>query len=166
MITRSDRPRLAVVSFYNSLKLTLLAHELWFDSLRELGIFLFTTGCRTALGPTHLPIQCVLGVLSVGVKWRGRESDRWPPSSAEVKECVELNLHSPNTPSLCGDRLKKKHRDKFNITSIFTLIICSINFGWELPLIAMISLVLSLSPLWIRDPATCRNISLHFTQHF
>jgi hypothetical protein len=29
----------------------------------------------------------------------GRETDHSPPSSAEVKEWVELYLHSPNTPS-------------------------------------------------------------------
>jgi hypothetical protein len=29
----------------------------------------------------------------------GREADHSPPSSAEVKEGVELYLHSPNTPS-------------------------------------------------------------------
>jgi hypothetical protein len=31
----------------------------------------------------------------VGVKRPGREVDHSPPSSAEVKECVELYLHSP-----------------------------------------------------------------------
>jgi hypothetical protein len=35
----------------------------------------------------------------------GREADHSPPSSAEVKEWVELYLHSPNTPSWRGDRL-------------------------------------------------------------
>jgi hypothetical protein len=29
------------------------------------------------------------------VKGPGREADQSPPSSAEVKECVELYLHSP-----------------------------------------------------------------------
>jgi hypothetical protein len=33
---------------------------------RELGIFLFTTASRTALGPTQLPIQWVPGALSLG----------------------------------------------------------------------------------------------------
>jgi hypothetical protein len=33
---------------------------------------------------------------------QGREADHSPPSSAEVKECVELYLHSPNTPSWRG----------------------------------------------------------------
>jgi hypothetical protein len=34
-------------------------------------------------------------VLSLGVKWPGREADHSPPSSDEVKEWVELHLHSP-----------------------------------------------------------------------
>jgi hypothetical protein len=32
----------------------------------------------------------------------GCEADHSPPSSAEVKEWVELHLHSPNTPSWRG----------------------------------------------------------------
>jgi hypothetical protein len=32
---------------------------------------------------------------SLGVKRPGCEADHSPPSSAEVKECVELYLHSP-----------------------------------------------------------------------
>jgi hypothetical protein len=39
-----------------------------------------------------------------------------PPSSAEVKECVELYLHSPNTPSWRGAQLKISHRDNFTFT--------------------------------------------------
>jgi hypothetical protein len=35
----------------------------------------------------------------------GREADHSPPSSAEVKEWVELYLHSPNTPSWRGSQL-------------------------------------------------------------
>jgi hypothetical protein len=38
----------------------------------------------------------------LGVKRPGREADHSPPSSAEVKECLELYLHSPNTPSWHG----------------------------------------------------------------
>jgi hypothetical protein len=33
-----------------------------------------------------------------GVRRSGREVDHSPPSSAEVKECVELCLHSYHTP--------------------------------------------------------------------
>jgi hypothetical protein len=70
-----------------------------FDSRRELGLFPFTTVSRTALGPTQPPIQWVPGAPSLGVKRPGREADHSSPSSANVKECVELYLHSPNTPS-------------------------------------------------------------------
>jgi hypothetical protein len=58
-------------------------------------IFLSTTASRTALGPIQPPIQRVPGTLSLGVKWPGREADHSPPSSTEVKECVELYLHFP-----------------------------------------------------------------------
>jgi hypothetical protein len=50
----------------------------------------------------------------LGVKRPGRQADHSPPSSAEVKECVELQLHSPNTPSWRGAQLK--HRDTFTFT--------------------------------------------------
>jgi hypothetical protein len=66
-----------------------------FDSRRGLGIFLFTNVSRNVLGPTRPPIQRIPEVLSLGVKRPGREADHSPPSSAEVKECVELYLHSP-----------------------------------------------------------------------
>jgi hypothetical protein len=48
-----------------------------------------------ALGPTQPPIQWVPGALSLGVKWPGCEADHSPQSSTEVKEYVELYLHSP-----------------------------------------------------------------------
>jgi hypothetical protein len=47
-------------------------------------IFLLATAFSLALGPTQTPIQRVPGVLSVGVKHSGRESDHSPPSSVEV----------------------------------------------------------------------------------
>jgi len=50
---------------------------------------------RMNLGPTQLPIQWVLESLSLGVKWPGHEADHSPPSSTEVKECLEIYLHSP-----------------------------------------------------------------------
>jgi hypothetical protein len=46
--------------------------------------------------------------ISLGVKRPGREADHSPPSSAEVKEWVELYLHSPNMPSLHGAQLKQR----------------------------------------------------------
>jgi hypothetical protein len=60
-----------------------------------------------ALGPTQPPTQKVLGAPSLGVKRLDCEAEHLPPSSTEVKEWVELYLHSPNTPSLGGAQLKK-----------------------------------------------------------
>jgi hypothetical protein len=51
-----------------------------------LGIFLFTTASRTALGPAQPPIQWVTGALSLGVKRPRHEADHSPPSSAEVPQ--------------------------------------------------------------------------------
>jgi hypothetical protein len=41
----------------------------------------------------------------------GREADHSPPSSAEVKERVELYFHCPNPPSWRG--AQGEHRDNF-----------------------------------------------------
>jgi len=60
------------------------------------------TVSRPALGPTHPPIQWVPGALSMGVKRSGRDANHSPPSTVEVKECVELYLHSPNMSSWSG----------------------------------------------------------------
>jgi hypothetical protein len=68
-----------------------------FDSRQELGIFLLTTASRPALGLTQPPIQRVPGVLALEVKRPAREADHSPPSSDEVKECVELYLNYPDT---------------------------------------------------------------------
>jgi hypothetical protein len=59
---------------------------LGFDSQWGLGVSLFTTTSRMALGPTQPSIQWVSGVLFPGVKWPERETDHSPSSSAEVKE--------------------------------------------------------------------------------
>jgi hypothetical protein len=47
----------------------------------------------------------------MGVKRPGRVADHSTPPCAEVKECVELYSHYPNTPSWRSAQLK--HRDKF-----------------------------------------------------
>jgi hypothetical protein len=36
-----------------------------------------------------------LGALSLRVNLPGREADHSPPSSAEIKECLELYFHPP-----------------------------------------------------------------------
>jgi hypothetical protein len=86
---------------------------LGFDSERGLGIFLFTTASRTALGPTQPPIQWVRGALSLGVKQPGREDDHSPPSSAEVTMSWAIPP-LPNTPTRRGAQLQ--HRDNFTLT--------------------------------------------------
>jgi hypothetical protein len=48
------------------------------------GLFLFTIAYTLALEPTHLPIQWVPGVLSLGVKYMC-EADHSLPSSAKGK---------------------------------------------------------------------------------
>jgi hypothetical protein len=92
---------------------------LGFDSRREMGIFLFTIASRTALEPTQPHIQWVPGALSLGIKRLGSEAYHSPPRSAVVKDCVELYLHSPNTPSWRCAQLK--HRDNFTFTFVFFL---------------------------------------------
>jgi len=42
------------------------------------------------------------------IKRPGREADHSPPFSAEVKDRMELYLHSPNTPSWRGANLKEQ----------------------------------------------------------
>jgi hypothetical protein len=53
---------------------------------------------RPALGPTQPPIQWVPGLFP-GVKCSGCSVNHSPPSSAEVKERVELYLFTPLWPS-------------------------------------------------------------------
>jgi hypothetical protein len=59
--------------------------EQGFESRQGLGIFLFTTASRPALGTTQPPIQWVPGALFLGVKRPRHEADHSPPSSAENK---------------------------------------------------------------------------------
>jgi hypothetical protein len=86
---------------------------LGFDSRRGLGIFLFTTASRTTLGPTQPPIQWVPEALSLRIKQPEREADYSPSFNAEVKECVELNIHSSNTRPWRGAQLKHKNNLTF-----------------------------------------------------
>jgi hypothetical protein len=90
-----ERPRAVIAQSVLRLATGWTIGILGFDSQRGLGIFLFTTASRTAMGPTQPPIQWVPGALFLGVKWPGREADHSLLSSAEVKEWVELDLHSP-----------------------------------------------------------------------
>jgi len=81
-----------------------------------------------ALVPTKSSIQWVPGALSLGLKWPWREADRSPPSSAEVKECVELYYHFPIR--LYGVVISyEKHGDKFAIY----LFLCPFGTGGSFP---------------------------------
>jgi hypothetical protein len=103
---------------------------LGFDSRRGLGIFFFfTTASRTALGPTQPLTQWVPGALSLGVERPRREADRSPSSSAEVKECVELYFHSPNTPSWHGAQFKKTVR-RVRIVKLFVVQFSPFSFAF------------------------------------
>jgi hypothetical protein len=86
-----------------------------FESWQGLGIFLFTTVSRTALGPTQPPVQLGSDALSLGSKAAGMWS--WPliSISAGGQECVEIYLHSHNTSSWRGAQLN--HRDNFTFAS-------------------------------------------------
>jgi hypothetical protein len=58
----------------------------------------FSAPVQTGIG-AH-PASCTMGTGSfLGVKWAGREVDHPLPSSAEVKERVQLYLYSPSGPS-------------------------------------------------------------------
>jgi hypothetical protein len=48
------------------------------------------------------PIQWVPGAPYLQAKRRGREAHHSPPSSAEVKECMEVYLYSPSRTSWRG----------------------------------------------------------------
>jgi hypothetical protein len=67
-----------------------------FASRQGLGVFLFTTMSRPALGLTLAPVQWVPGTVSLGVKRSVCEADHSPPSSAEVKNawrCTSISQY-------------------------------------------------------------------------
>jgi hypothetical protein len=66
------------------------------------------TGC-----PSSLISNGYQELFPSGVNWPGREVDHSPPSSAEVKKCTELYLHSSNMPPWRGVHLQ--HRDTFTM---------------------------------------------------
>jgi hypothetical protein len=72
-----------------------------FESRPWVGIFLFSTESRPALGPTKPPIQWVPGAVSPRVKRPGDETDHSLPSSAEVKNAWRY-ASIPHTSSWRG----------------------------------------------------------------
>jgi hypothetical protein len=87
-----------------------------FESRQGLGIFLFATASRPALGPIEPPIQWIPRVLSPGVKRPGREADHSPPSSAEVKKTWRYTS-TPQYAFMAWCLVK--HRDNFIYTFNF-----------------------------------------------
>jgi hypothetical protein len=114
-----------------------------FESRQGLGIFLFITASRPALGPTEPSTQWVPGALSLGVKRLEREADHSPPSSADVKECVELYIHFPSTLPWRGAQLKR------STTLTFDFNIRSLNEVFECERIFLTLLLLFLPKLQI-----------------
>jgi len=66
-----------------------------------LRIFLFYNASRPALRSTELPIQWIVGAISLAVKWPGNEADYSHPSSAEVKNAW-CYTSTPNMSSWHG----------------------------------------------------------------
>jgi hypothetical protein len=62
----------------------------------------------SGIHPATYPMGGTRGSFPGEVKRPGREAGHSPPSSAEVKEWVELYFHSPNTPSWRGAQLKQR----------------------------------------------------------
>jgi hypothetical protein len=76
----------------------------------------------TALDPTQPRIQWVPGILSLGVKWPGREADYSPPSSAEVKNAWSYTS-TPQYVFMAWCLVK--HRDNFTFTFYLYRLKCS-----------------------------------------
>jgi hypothetical protein len=78
----------------------------------------FSLHHRVQNGSGAHPASYSMG-LPLGVKRPERKADHSPPSSAEVKERVELYFRSPNTPPWRGAQLR--YRDTFTFTFTFNL---------------------------------------------
>jgi hypothetical protein len=103
----------------------------------------------------------ILYPVSLGVKRLRREADHSPPSSAQIKGCVELYIHSPNTSSWRGAQLNKDIEttlllktflmvslspSKRIVGSYFTLITASIRIKCLLTICIIIIIIIILSP--------------------
>jgi hypothetical protein len=92
--------------------------------------------------------------LSLGVKLPGREADHSPPSSTEVKECMDLYLHSPNPPSWRSAQVK--HRGNFTFLWVCVCWACDV-------VISCSSLVL---PTFTNRPSGVRVTDADYLQVF
>jgi hypothetical protein len=84
-----------------------------FDSRRGLGIFLFTTASRTALGPTQASYPVGIRYFSLGVKRPWSKADHSPPPTAEVEWSY---TSTPQYTFMVWCSVKKKHRNTFTFT--------------------------------------------------
>jgi hypothetical protein len=66
------------------------------------GTFSLRHRVQTSSGAHPVSYPVGISALSLGVKRPRREADHSLSPSAEAKECVELYLHSPSTPSWRG----------------------------------------------------------------
>jgi hypothetical protein len=84
----------------------------------------FSLHHRVKTGSGAHPASYPMGITGPfhGGKRPGREAAHSPPSSAEVKERVELYLHSPSTPSWRGAQLKYRDNFTFNLPYIRKLL--------------------------------------------
>jgi hypothetical protein len=94
-----------------------------FESRRGLRIFLYDTASRPALGPTQPHIQRIPGNLSLGVNRPRSEADHSPPSSAEVKECVEMYLHSTQYAFIAFCLVKLREDFTFTLQGIINIVL-------------------------------------------
>jgi hypothetical protein len=80
------------LNYWKKFQLGLGLDDWGFGSRQGLGIILFTTASKPALGSTQPPIQWVPGALSLAVQRPGREADH-SHSSAEVRNawsCISI----------------------------------------------------------------------------
>jgi len=87
--------KINVISSVSDMALDYGLDDRGLESWQGVGIFLFTTASRLALGRTKPPIQWVPEALSLGVKWPLREADHSPPSSAEIKNAWSYPSTTP-----------------------------------------------------------------------
>jgi hypothetical protein len=78
----------------------------------------------------------------------GREADHSPPSSAEVKEWVELYLHSPNTPSWRGAQFGGAQGQLYLIYTLCPRFLVSSGFVKRFHTLSYLPYVITAAP-WI-----------------
>jgi hypothetical protein len=99
----------------------------------------FSSLCPDRLwGPPSL-LSTGYRAFSLGVKWPGHEADHSPQSSAMVKECMELYLHSPITLSWHAQLKKKKTQGQLSLLPLPLYQKLHISFGLDWQIVFSIS---------------------------